>query len=270
MSISVLSQTLIFFVKEIYMSFMTTLKRTIAREAPVLLTVAGISGFVGGAFMVAKAAVEADKADSRYWRSEAPDGEWTRKEVLVQRARNMAPYFIPSVGVFLMSAGMIVAATHMGRYRHKALSSLYLSSLRYTKDLQSAIETSLPKKTAEEVLNKAQAPDKNPALLYVTSEDVLCWDSYSKRYFNAPSLEQIRGVVNDLNHVMYSEGWVSLNDYYWEIGLEPIEFGDQIGWAIESGPLELSFGTTLLNNNRACVTIKFEITPKHMYARLGG
>lgn len=258
---------LIFFLKEISMSFMTNAKRFIQREAPMLLTAAGVAGFFSGAVMTAKAAVEADRANTRYWNKYRKD-LLTKREAMVQTVKIKAPYFAPALGVMIMSTAVVLASSNMSKRRYKALSSLYFTTLTYTENLKSAIKSSVSNSKSEEILDKAQEPTKKAPVLYISSEETLCWDEYSKRYFLSPGLERIRGIMNDLNHTMYTEGWVSLNDYYWEIGLEPIEYGEEIGWAVERGPLEARFGTALMDN-RPCVTISFEVMPKHIYTRLG-
>jgi hypothetical protein len=124
----------------------------------------------------------------------------------------------------------------------------------------------------EEILEKTQAPIKSsePPLVMVTGDRVVCYDSFSKRYFETDSVETLRGVVNDINRQLYTDGFASVNDWYYGIGLENTENGDEYGWNIEMGVLELRLGSGLTKHNRPYVTVGFNtaMTPKHIYNRL--
>lgn len=44
---------------------------------------------------------------------------------------------------------------------------------------------------------------------------------------------------------MMNDMYISLNDFYYEIGLDPIKIGSDIGWNIDDGYIDLRFSSQL-------------------------
>jgi hypothetical protein len=65
---------------------------------------------------------------------------------------------------------------------------------------------------------------------------------------------------------MVYDMYVSLNDFYGEIGLEPIQLGDELGWNVDQGLIELEFSSQLSENNEPCLVINYNIAPKYGYS----
>ena len=45
--------------------------------------------------------------------------------------------------------------------------------------------------------------------------------------------DTIKKIVNELNRRMLSESYISLNDFYYELGLSFTKMGDQLGWNVQ-------------------------------------
>lgn len=61
-----------------------------------------------------------------------------------------------------------------------------------------------------------------------------------------------------------SEMFITINDLYYELGLSRIELGDEMGWAIDDGLIEVSFSTQLTENDEPCLVLNYNVTPKFM------
>ena len=93
----------------------------------------------------------------------------------------------------------------------------------------------------------------------VASGDVLCFDSYSGRYFKS-SMEKLRKVINDVNFDLVHYDSVSLNDLYSHLGLEQTAMGDELGW--QNGQLiEVEYVGILSPDGEPAISLQFKNTP---------
>ena len=92
-------------------------------------------------------------------------------------------------------------------------------------------------------------------------------DSMTNRYFKS-DLDKIRKVVNELNRKMLHEHYISLNDLYYELDLDPIKNGSLLGWNLDDGLIELEFSTCLAENDEPCVVVDYTVAPKYDYDKL--
>ena len=87
----------------------------------------------------------------------------------------------------------------------------------------------------------------------------LCYDELSGRYFYS-SMDRLRRAENVVNRKIISEMWVSLNEFYSEIGLESIELGKDVGWNVDS-MISLGFTTQMSDDDRPCIVMQFYNRP---------
>ena len=92
-------------------------------------------------------------------------------------------------------------------------------------------------------------------------------DSISGRYFRS-DLDIIRKAVNEINRTMTYDFYVSLDEFYNKINLDPIKSSDRLGWNMDNGLLELEFSTCLTDNDEPCVVIDYSILPKYGFDRI--
>lgn len=59
------------------------------------------------------------------------------------------------------------------------------------------------------------------------------------------------------------EMYVSLNEFYYEIGAKSIPIGDDIGWNVNDGLIEVNFSSTLSDDNRPCIVLEYRVGPKY-------
>ena len=62
---------------------------------------------------------------------------------------------------------------------------------------------------------------------------------------------------------MLLENYVSLNDFYEEIGLARTSTGDRLGWNTDTGLLDLNFSSQLSEEGKPCLVIDFKVMPKY-------
>ena len=246
---------------------MNKITKPIQREAPVILSIMGIGGFVTAAVMAVKATPKANNLleEVRVLEENVPyeDGGWP----LVDKAKLLFPVYAPAIAMGLISAGFVMAGITVSKRRYYALSVLYSVSERTVHAWQEKVLESVGPKKFDEISAKVATPTE-PEMFTVLGDDVLFFDTFSGRYFTSESVEKVRQHVNDLNETLYSDMYVSVNDFYYEVGLPQVTYGNDIGWSIERGSIGIKFDATLTPNDRPCVSVTFMAGPKHIYDRL--
>lgn len=242
--------------------------RTVQREAPTMMTFGGIVGFIAASVLAAKATPTAiDVLDATKFEHE----EDTPKR-RIEEAKALAPVYAPTVGMLLLSAGLVSGGLYVTNTRMGALTGLYLATRKSLTKLEDSVAKNLSPKKLEEVYSDADEPPEDMAI--PTSQKpghtVLVYDRYSDRLLYVPSVEWVREGVNNINRQMLVDGYASLNDLYLELGLPPVGYGDELGWSIEHELIDYRLGSRLIRDNIPCVTLAFLANPKHSYSRFGG
>ena len=78
----------------------------------------------------------------------------------------------------------------------------------------------------------------------------------------------IDSIVNKLNYQLNNSFYVSLNEFYDEIGLEENEMGSQLGWNNNSGLIEIDYSSQLSPRKEPCLVISFRYGPVYDYQSL--
>ena len=63
-------------------------------------------------------------------------------------------------------------------------------------------------------------------------DPVLFYDEWSHRYFKS-TIEQVITAQYHINRNFVLRGYVTLNELYDFLGLEPTDYGNTVGWAVE-------------------------------------
>ena len=59
--------------------------------------------------------------------------------------------------------------------------------------------------------------------------------------------------------------YVSLNEFYWEVGLDSTPLGEEMGWHIDRGLIDMKFSTQLSDDDRPCLVVDYSIAPRYDY-----
>ena len=113
-----------------------------------------------------------------------------------------------------------------------------------------------------------QHPAKESEIIFVGDGETLCYDVLSGRYFKS-KIDKIKKAENDLNRRMRDEMYISLNEFYYEIGLPSIKIGEDIGWNIDrEGYIDLRFSSQLNDNDEPVFVIDYGCGPRYDYRNL--
>ena len=246
--------------------FFKGIKNAIGKHSPEILTGIGIAGMATTVVLAIKSTPKALDLIS-----EAEDkkkNDLTRLEVVKTAWK---PY-IPVVISGAVSAACIVGATSVNARRNAALATAYKiaeASLHEYRD--KVVETIGEKKNAAIIdkVNKDRIT-KNPVetkeVILTGKGDTLCFDVISGRYFKS-DIDKLRRIENDLNALLLSQDYISLNEFYDEIGIAHTSIGDELGWNIgRDGLIKLHFGTQLSEDGTPCIVVDYSIAPRYDYS----
>ena len=227
-------------------------KSTLTNNSPTLLAALGCVGFITSVVMAAMAAPKAEDI-----LEEVPEDS-----PIIDKIKALAPIYAPTAGMILLSTACIVGSNRVYRYRYASLLALYSIGERSLQRWQNSVLDEVGEKKFEKVRERVVEPDKPlPTTIVVDDERTLFFDVYSGRYFRSDSVETVRKIVNDLNDRLYLDNFINLNEFYYDVGLPKVEFGDEAGWDVSYGSIQVEYDS-FLKNDKPGVSISFVVKPK--------
>lgn len=227
----------------------------IDKNAPELLTTVAVTGTITTALLAGKAAIEAD-----HILQNKPDNlPFKEGFKLVWRC------YIPPVISGLTTVGVIIGLNQVHSRRNAALMGLYsIAQTAFSEYKDKVVETigeNKERKVRENI--DADTVRNNPPneVIITGSGEVLCYDKLSGRYFHS-DIETIRQKINELNRSLLTDMFISLNDFYYELGLPPIDLGYEVGFNVEKSLLKVNFTSQLTKDGKPCLVLNYEVTTK--------
>lgn len=182
--------------------------------------------------------------------------------------------YVPAALTGVTSIAFIIGADAKYTKRHTALMAAYkLSETALTEYRDKVVETIGEKKelAIRDEIDKDRM-EKNP----VTNSEVvvtdrgttLCLDPTSGRYFES-DIDHIRKAENELNRRMLHDmfGYVSLNEFYDELGLDHTDVGDIVGWNVHN-LIDIRIGSQIAKDGRPCIVVDHNHRPEYEYDRI--
>ncbi len=258
--------------KEKFSNAIKGLAKGLKKHSPEILTGIGIAGMIGAVVMAVKATPKAvelleNKKDELNVDKLSP----------AETVKTTWKCYIPTAVTGILGAACIIGAGSVNHKRNAALAAAYgLTETAFKEYKDKVVEVIGEKK--EQTVKDEIAKDKmteNPvtevestAIVTTGYGDTLCYETLSGRYFYS-DIEKIRAAENRVNKIILEDSFVSLNEWYDELGLDGTVIGDMIGWNRYYGNdwLEVRFSSQLTNNGTPCLVIGYDTLPKSDYDR---
>lgn len=224
----------------------------------------GLSGFSATLIMAVKATPKA----IRILNEEASltnDGEIVYPAKL-QCVKLCWKVYLPTAIVGSASMACIIAAFSRNAKQKAAIATAYGLSEAAFREYRGKVIDMIGEKKEREVRDAIAKDrvDNNPAsaqgIIVTDKGNTLCYDSMSGRYFRS-DIDKIRKIENEMNRLILSNGYISLNDLYYELGLPNIKIGDGLGWNYEHGLIDISFSAQLSEDEVPCLVMDFNNAP---------
>ena len=243
--------------------------RSISNHSPEILTGLGIAGMITTTVLAVKATPKALSLIEH----KKEELELTESEKLspIETIKATWKCYIPTVVTGVSSVACLVGASSVNARRNAALATAYnLSATALSEYKEKVLETVGEKK--EQIIRNKVAEDKvnkepvNPSAIIVSGNgSTRCFDTITKRRFTS-DIETIRRIVNELNRRMVNgDDYISLNEFYYELGLDGTKIGDELGWNVTTGLIDLDFSAQLDTDGVPCIVIDYMLAPKRGY-----
>lgn len=242
--------------------------RYVTKHSPEIFTGIGIAGLIGTAIFAAKAQ---PKALALIEKAEAE-----KQEPLTfgEKVKITWKVYVPAVTTGITSIAFLLGANAVHVKRNAAIATACkLSEVALTEYKNKVVETLGEEKDKEirEAIRKDHV-ESNPIVVenVITTKkggNTHCLDYSSGRWFMSDRV-QIEKAVNKLNEKLTHDMFVSLNDFYDELGLDRTSIGEVLGWDIMKGIVELQFDTCLDTEGNPCLVVAFENMPYSDYDRI--
>lgn len=247
---------------------LNNVKTTLSKRSPEILTGIGIAGMFTTTVLAVTATPKAIKLIEE--QKETLDVD---KLTVMETVKTTWKCYIPAATTAVASSVCLIGANSVHSKRNAALATAYkLSETALTKYREKVIETIGENK--ERTVREKVAKDKidndpvSKTEVFITERgNTLCYDAVSGRYFKS-DIERIKSAVNTLNKQMLTEMYVSLNEFYDELGLSPTNLGDKLGWKLDKGLIELDFSSQIADDGTPCIVVDYRVTPDYDYDKL--
>lgn len=241
-------------------------KRVASKHSPEILLGLAIASGITSAIMIFKAAPKAKEVlDARL--EELPKDAPMHK-IIFEGGKAVIPVIWPSLLVGGMSIGLAVASCRISLKRTAAITTAYSISeaklAEYQKKVIEKLGENKEKKIRDEIAKDRVENNPPPELnneIVLPENKFLCYDSMSGRYFKS-SRDELEKAQNELNRRLINENYISLNELYEEIGLTPIELGEDVGFNVGNDLIDMEFSSILTDNGTPCLVLDYRVCPR--------
>ena len=238
-------------------------------NSPAILTAIGVTGTLTTSYLTGKASFKAAEV-IRLAEEQGGTAE-PGLPLLKEHVRLVWKLYLPAAGMGFLTVGSIILANRIGTRRAAALAAAYsISEKAFAEYKEKVVEKFGEKK--EQAVRDAVAQDRvtnNPPgreVIIAGSGDVLCYDTFTGRYFNS-DMETLKSAQNKVNYRVLNDMYASLTDFYNEVGLPPTAYSEEVGWNSDK-LMELEFSATISDDGRPCIAVGFAVAPVRDYYRL--
>lgn len=249
-------------------NFFRGAKVSMEKNAPAILV--GLAILSGGTAVVF-AVKDTPKALKRIEEKKQETG--VDKLTMLETVKTTWPCYIPTACAFIFAAGCAIGSHSTHAKRHAALATAYKISETALVEYRDKVVETIGEKKEQVVRDKVAQEQINRTPLipeeikYTGKGSSLFLDPLTNTYFISDK-QVLHAAENKLNKKMMQSicGTVSLNDFYIEIGLEPVDasVGYSLGWNTDY-QIDLDIRPGESNDERPCFVVRHYNPPKYDY-----
>ena len=241
-------------------------RKFISDHSPEILTGIGIAGMITTTILAVRETPKALRIidEATYDKGEALTAMETVKACW--------KCYIPAVTTGAASVACIIGASSVHSRRNTALATAYkLSETAFSEYKEKVIESIGEKKekAIKEKIEEARI-EKNPVskseVIITNTGNTLCYEYFSGRYFYS-DIDKIKKAVNEINRRMTYDNYVSLSEFYDELDLDHTQVSDEMGWNLDDGLIEVTFGSHISDDGRPCIVVNYAKAPRYDFSR---
>lgn len=264
-------------------NFIKGVKIGFDKHSPEILIGLGIASAITSTVLAVKATPKAMQLIEKEKRrqneklieeSTGPDCGQITKLTPVDVFKTTWKCYIPAAISGAASVAFLLGSNSVHARRNAAIATAYKLSETALTDYKKEVIETIGEEKAKLIQDKVaqkhvdEHPVSNNQVIIAGPGKQLCYDGISGRYFES-DIQTIRAAVNTINETMVYEMYASLGDFYNEIGLPPTTLSDELGWNLDDGQLEISYGSAISDDGRPCITLDYHVAPRYDFSKLG-
>lgn len=245
------------------------------RNSPTILTCIGGVGVVATTIMAVKATPKAVALleDAKEEKGE----ELTTLEII----KTAGPAYIPAAVTGVTTLVCIFGANALNKRQQASLVSAYALIDNSYKEYKHKLKELYGEEAHQNVVDSIAIEEIEKKELFVPTpcqqysfsldeyagDEMLFYDEYGHRYFNS-TLDRVIAAEYHLNRNYTLRGFSALNELYDFLGLEPTDYGSEVGWTTESGIPWIDFHhhKAVTDDGLECCIIEMYFPPEAGYA----
>lgn len=206
------------------------------RASPTILSIVGAAGVIATAVTAVRATpkamilieqVRCEKVDD-----ENPVTDRTPTLTPIEVVKTTWRCYIPSILIGTGTIACIFGANGLNKRQQTAITSAYILLDNAYKEYQKKVKELYGDEADAQVrkeITKDHYEHHEPS-----EGNLLFFDFFSGRYLERTP-EQIIDAEYHINREFAHKDYVTLNEWYELLGLDPVDFGDALGWSIGAG-----------------------------------
>ena len=210
-------------------NLLNNVERFLKRNSSTILTVIGATGVVATTVLAVSATPKVMRL------LEEAEKEKGEELTMLETVRTAAPSYIPAAAVGVSTIACIFGANVLNKRQQASIMSAYAFLDNSYKEYKRRVIETFGEGVKETIMNKAAQEEADDLGIPEDEDDgkELFFDYYSMRYFRSTMVDVMKAEM-DFNKHYIMTGYSSLNEFYEDLGLPPVDYGNDMGWAMES------------------------------------
>lgn len=229
------------------------------RNSPTIFTALSICGVVATAYLASKASFKAVDVINKE-QEHLDSFEKSHPLDLKEKTKLVWKNYIPPVVSGAVTIGCILGANKSNSNKTAAAVAAYSLTENLFGEYRKKVVDELGERKEEQIRDAiaqehvSKIPSREVVVTAVSGH-VLCCELYTGRYFRS-DMETLRKAQNDLNKLVNEQIYVSLDEFYDLVGLQPTSNSDQLGWNSDR-LMELNFSTVIGQSGEPCLAFEY-------------
>ena len=255
-----------------FKGILKTIEKVTTKHSPEILLGLGIAGGITTTVLAVKATPKALTLLEEEKRSRRKNDEDDKLKPIEVVKTAWKPY-IPAVVSGITSIACVVGSHSINAKRNAVIATAYKLTETAFSEYRDAVVEQIGEKKEQEIQDKVSEKHVRKAMetnevIITGNGKTLFYDPIIDRLFES-DLQTVRRVINDINAQIIHQDYISLNEFYYALGLKQVEtIGDQMGWNVNSGLIDIKFGTCLTEDGRPAIALKYKVEPRYDYSKL--
>lgn len=238
---------------------MTVANSFVKSHGHELLAAIGVSSFVTAIVLAAKAAPVAQKDICK---AEEEKGEPLTKMEAIKVA---GKHYIPAIVAATCGTACVISSTVLENRKVAAVATICQLTEDNLHDLKTHVVESIGEKKAANIVEETAAkkisdkPAPDEESIPMKYGESLFYDPWHGKYFGC-TRDRVEKAVNAVNLRLTGCDFVSLNEFYDELGIPNTNFGNYSGWTSRLGEnLRMTYGYGPVPDGRSCAVLDYTV-----------